>query len=145
MQNIKTEEHSLHPQVHLHSMAKSGVVTKSLALHRATSDPVSWRSTKYAPSQDGPLQCEAVICCVSFFFLFAERLSQPFLRTPQFKPMESSELSSSVPVKRFEFKLQNEPVHFSEIVISSRHSHDPTVVVTSSERYTDKCQGSCDR
>lgn len=80
-----------------------------------------------------------------FFFLFAERLSPPSFRSLQLEPMELSELSSSVPVKRFEFKFQNEPVHFSGIIISSKHNHDPTVVVTSSECYTDDRQCSCDR
>lgn len=31
---------------------------------------VSWRSIKFAPSQNSPLQCEAVTCCVLFSLYF---------------------------------------------------------------------------
>ena len=97
----------------------------------------------YTQSHGGPLNMPLhktvhfnVKQSFAVFFLFS-------FKSPQLRPREMSELSSSVPVKRF--KWQNEPVHFSGVIITSKHSHDPAVVVTSSECYTDNCQGSCDR
>ena len=60
---------------------------------------------KYAPSQDGPLQCEAVICCLVYsfnFFLFCfcffeERLSEP-----------SSRVSSSHRGRRLNYQVQSQ-------------------------------------
>lgn len=65
---------------------------------------VSWRSTKFAPSQIGPLQCEAVACSVSF--CRGERRVRPPPRHPpppvlfeslELRPTEASEFPSSVP------------------------------------------------
>lgn len=101
---------------------------------------------KYAPSQDGPLQCEAVICCV-FIGSPPWKALSALLKSLQLWLRESSEFSSSVPGRGLSFLWQNGSVHVCGIVsiVSSKHSHDPAVVVTSSRVLHDSCQGSCDR
>lgn len=64
---------------------------------------VSWRSTKFAPSQIGPLQCEAVACSVSFC-RGERRVRPPFTPPP---PPSSSRVSSSGRRRRLNSRVQS--------------------------------------
>lgn len=117
---------------------------------------VSWRSTKFAPSQIGPLQCEAVACSVSF--CRGERRVRPpprrhppppvLLESLELRPTEASEFPSSVP--RGEVLSSSVPGKRTPVLPSSSSAPRDAGVAGSSGRILagaapEPRQGSCDR